>query len=103
MTELAQVLPVIAGVVAGIGWSTIGIWSKWKSNQDAAVDWIKLRKNLVIGAGTGVITYFYGLTQGGAPVINSIEAFAAAVATYFGLVVVVDKLLTRNDEVDMDE
>lgn len=96
--ELAQILPIIAGVVAGAGWSTVGIWSKWRSGLDASVDWIKLRKNLLIGLGTGIVTWGYSVSQGNVPLVTDLTTFIVAVVGYFSTVVIVDKILTKQEE-----
>lgn len=92
-------LPVLAGLAAGIGWSTIGVWQRWRENQDASVDWKRLRKNLVVGTGLGIITWGYAIFTGDAtPTIATVKDFVLAVGGYFPLVVIVDKLLAKHSE-----
>ena len=94
-------LPVMAAVLAGLGWSTVGIWSRWRSGIDAEIDLGKLKKNVIIGAVTGIVTWGYTVaqaTQGDvAPLLNTVPAFIAAVAAYFPIIVIVDKLLIRKE------
>ena len=93
------ILPVIAAVLAGLGWSTVGIWSKWRSGSDINIDLGKLRKNVIIGTVVGAVSWGYVISQGDAvPVILTIEAFIAAIIGYFPIIVVVDKLLVKKDE-----
>jgi len=97
-------LPVMAAVLAGLGWSTVGIWSRWRSGIDAEIDLGKLKKNVIIGAVVGVVSWGYLIAQGDvAPAIASIEAFIAAIALYFPIIVVVDKLLIRKEELEEAE
>jgi len=91
--------PVGAAILAGIGWSTLGIWNKWRNNEDAQIDYTKVRKNVIIGSGIGVVTYGYALSTGDAnPIIGTFQDFVLATAAYFPLVVIVDKILNRNEE-----
>ena len=91
-------LPVMAAVLAGLGWSTVGIWSRWRSGIDAEIDLGKLKKNVIIGAVTGVITWGYTIAQGDTSVLlSTVPAFVAAIGTYFPIIVIVDKLLIRKD------
>ncbi len=97
-------LPVMAAVLAGLGWSTVGIWSRWRSGLDAEIDLGKLKKNVIIGAVTGIITWGYLVAQGDvAAVLDTVPAFIAAVAAYFPIIVIVDKLLIRKDPEDEDD
>ncbi len=95
-------LPVIAAVLAGLGWSTVGIWSRWRSGIDAQIDLGKLKKNIIIGTVVGAATWGYTVSQGDvAPIIGTVETFVAAIGAYFPIIVVVDKLLVRKDtEID---
>ena len=105
MTEVTNiVLPIIAGIVAGISWSMLGLWSKYRSTGEKSIDRDKMKKNLLVGAGTGFASYIYALGTGTAiPLISSFEGFVAAAGAYFTLVVVVDKLLIARDDVLTDE
>lgn len=99
-SELAFVLPAVAGVTAGLVWSLLGLWSKWRSgSDDATVDYKKLRKNVIVGAGTGIAAYLVGIA-GGTDVgaINSFDTFVIGVGAYFPLVVAADKLLVKKEE-----
>jgi hypothetical protein len=88
--------PVTAAIIAGLGWSTLGIWNHWRNNEDSTIDFKKLRKNIIIGAGIGVVTWGYGAVNGqGTEIINTLPQFATAIAAYFPIVVVVDKILNR--------
>ena len=105
MTEVTNiVLPIVAGIVAGISWSMLGLWSKYRSTGEKSIDRDKMKKNLLVGAGTGFASYIYALGTGTAiPFISSFEGFVAAAGAYFTLVVVVDKLLIARDDVLTDE
>ena len=93
------ILPVIAAVLAGLGWSTVGIWSKWRSGNDLTIDLGKLKKNIIVGVVVGAVTWGYTISQGDvAPLITTAELFIAAIVSYFPIIVVVDKLLVRKDE-----
>jgi len=95
------VLPVIAAVLAGLGWSTVGIWSRWRSGIEAQVDLGKLKKNIVIGTVIGIVTWGYSVAQGDImPILGTVELFIGAVAAYFPIIVIVDKLLIRKDPED---
>ena len=99
MVEILFALPVLAGVAAGLTWSLLGIWSKYKSSGFEGIDISKLKKNIVVGAGTGVATWVYSTLAGDiTPVITSVTTFILVAGSYFPLVVVVDKLLTRKEE-----
>jgi len=88
-----------AAVLAGVGWSTLGIFNKWRNNEDAEIDWGKVRKNVIIGSGLGVVTFGYGLVTGEAdPIIDTGKAFILAVGAFFPLIVIVDKILNRTEE-----
>lgn len=92
-------LPVIAAVLAGLGWSTVGIWSKWRSGNSISIDTGKLKKNIIVGVVIGAVTWGYTISQGDTvPLITTAEMFIAAIVAYFPIIVVVDKLLVRKDE-----
>ena len=95
---LEIIAPVAAAVLAGVAWNTIGIWEAWRNHEDAEVDWKKVRKNAIIGAGLGLATWGYALTLGSEQLISTVKEFVLAVAGYFPLVVVVEKLLNRPDK-----
>ena len=90
--------PIGAAILAGIGWSTLGIFNKWRNNQDAEIDTGKLKKNVIIGGALGAVTYGYAISQGDSSVITTMNQFIIAVAGYFPIVVIVDKILNRNSE-----
>ncbi len=93
------VLPVLAAVAAGLGWSTVGIWSKWRSGGDAEIDTKKLRKNVIVGAVVGFVSWGYLIAQGNtSPLITDIPTLIAAIMIYFPIIVIVDKLLVKADE-----
>ena len=93
------VLPVIAAVLAGLGWSTVGIWSKWRSGNEVTIDIGKLKKNVIVGVVIGAVTWGYTVSQGDvAPVISTIQTFIAAITAYFPIIVIVDKLLVKKDD-----
>ena len=96
---LSVVLPVLSGVVAGVSWSMLGLWSKYRSGGGNSIDTGKLKKNLAVGAGTGFATYVYAIaTNASIPIIDSFAGFVAAAGAYFTLVVIVDKLLVAKED-----
>jgi len=93
------IAPIGAAILAGVAWSTLGIWNRWRGNQDAEIDWSKVKKNVIIGSGLGVATFGYGIVTGEVDVvIDTGKAFILAVAVYFPLIVVVDKILNKKEE-----
>lgn len=96
------IAPIGAAVLAGIGWSTLGIFNRWRNNNGADIDTDKLKKNVAIGAGLGIVTFGYALTQDESSVINTLNDFILAIAAYFPLVVIVDKILNRNTQEDLE-
>lgn len=102
MSELSLVAVVLSAIIAGLGWSTLGIWQKFRIGEGAAPEGKKLAKNIIIGAGLGIATFAYSVATGEAtPVINSTQDFFVAVGLYFPLIVLVDKIIakTSNEEV----
>ncbi len=98
---LIEILPLLAaGIVAGLGWSTVGVWSRYKSGLDSTIDYVKLKKNVIIGGVTGTVASIYALTQGSVNGITGIETFALAVIALFPIVILVDKLLTKKEDPD---
>lgn len=102
MSEITSIgLPILAGLVAGITWSMLGLWSKYRSNGDKSIDYSKMKKNLLVGAGTGFASYIYAIaTNASIPIIGDFAGFVAAAGAYFTLVVVVDKLLIAREDID---
>ena len=100
MNEVTNILlPLLAGAVAGISWSMIGLWAKYRSNGEKSIDSGKLKKNLAVGAGTGFASYIYAIaTNASIPFIDDFTGFVAAAGTYFTLVVIVDKLLVAKED-----
>jgi len=93
------VLPVLAAVAAGLGWSTVGIWSKWRSGGEAEIDYGKLKKNIIVGAVVGFVSWGYLIAQGNmSPIITDVASLIAAIMIYFPIIVIVDKLLVKADE-----
>ena len=105
MNEITTILlPLLAGAVAGISWSMIGVWSKYRTNGEKAIDGSKLRKNLAVGAGTGFASYIYAiLTNASLPTITDFGSFVLAAGGFFTLVVLVDKLLVAKEDPIDDE
>ena len=105
MNEITTILlPLLAGAVAGISWSMLGVWSKYRSGGEKSLDGSKLRKNLAVGAGTGFASYIYAIaTNTSIPSIDSFAGFVAAAGAYFVLVVLVDKLLVAKEDPIDDE
>jgi hypothetical protein len=96
MSELSVLAVVLAAVIAGLGWSTLGIWQRFRSGESAAPDGKKLAKNLIIGVGLGIATFAYTTAVGdAAPVIDSTQDFFVAVGLYFPLIVLVDKIIAK--------
>jgi len=91
--------PISAAIASAIGWNVIGVWEKWRNDEKADIDWGKVKKNVAIGAGLGVATYGYAVATGQAePLVNSAQTWFMAVATYFPLVVIVEKIIAKKKE-----
>jgi len=105
MNELTTIgIPVLAGVVAGVAWSMLGLWSKYRSGGETSIDLGKMKKNLAVGAGTGFASYIYALlTSASIPSITDFPSFVIAAGGFFTLVVLVDKLLVARPDVISDE
>ena len=105
MNEITTIgLPILAGIVAGISWSMLGIWSKYRSGGESSIDTGKMKKNLAVGAGTGVASYIYAiLTNATLPTITDFGSFVLAAGGFFTLVVLVDKLLVAKEDPIDDE
>lgn len=105
MSEITNIaLPILAGVIAGVSWSMLGLWSKYRSGGGKSIDTDKLKKNLLVGAGTGFASYIYAIaTNASIPMVDSFAGFVAAAGAYFTLVVVVDKLLIAKEDILDDE
>lgn len=96
MSELSVAAVVLASVFAGLGWSTLGIWQKFRLGEGVAPNGRKIAKNIIIGVGLGIATYAYTSATGdSAPVIGSTQDFFVAVGLYFPLVVLVDKIIAK--------
>lgn len=95
-----EFLPLIAAaVIAGIGWNTVGIFSRWRSGIEAAIDWSKVKRNAIIGAVLGVVGWALGSIDAVAiPSITGPETFVAAIAAYFPLIVLADKIFTPKED-----
>lgn len=95
-----EFLPLIAAaILAGISWSTVGVFSLYKNGLDSTINWLKVRKNVIIGTVLGIVGWGLGVVDKvGIPAINSPEAFIVAVAAYFPLVVLADKLFTKKEK-----
>ena len=92
------IAPLGAAIIAGISWSTLGIFNKWRSGKDSTIDAKKLRKNVVIGIILGAATMGYGVYTGEASsLITTANGFITAVAAYFPTVVIVDKLFNKKE------
>jgi len=95
--EIAIALATLgAAVLAGISWNTLGIWQVYRDKGFVAVDWLKVRKNVVIGVILGVIGYGASLADAvSIPVIWNFESFILAVIAFFPLIVVAEKIFTK--------
>jgi len=95
--EIAVALATLgAAVLAGISWNTLGIWQVYRDRGFVAVDWLKVRKNVVIGTILGVIGYGASLSDAVAiPMIWNLESFVIAVIAFFPLIVVAEKIFTK--------
>jgi len=85
-----------AAVLAGISWNTLGIWQVYRDKGLAAVDWLKVRKNVIIGVILGIIGY--GASLSGAidiPGITDFNTFILAVIAFFPLIVVAERIFTK--------
>lgn len=92
--EIAIALATLgSAVLAGISWNTLGIWQVYRDKGFVAVDWLKVRKNVVIGIILGVIGYGVSLTDTVAiPVIWNFDSFILAVIAFFPLVIIAEKI-----------
>jgi len=97
--EIVALTTIAAAIVAGISWNTLGIWTKWREDEDSSIEWSRVKKNVIIGAIIGIIAYGIQI-QAGDPsvVIASINAFVIAVVGFFPLVVVADKIFNKKSE-----
>jgi len=101
MSEFDIILPVVSAVLAGLGWSTVGIWAKWRSGKTVEIDLGKLKKNVIVGAVVGVVAYAYASTSGDvSPVITTAQGMFLAIASYFPVIILVDKLLVKHGSED---
>ncbi len=104
MSEFDIILPVVSAVLAGLGWSTVGIWAKWRSGKTVDIDLGKLKKNVIIGAVIGAVAFVYGSVNGDFnPVITTTQAFFISAASYFPIIVLVDKLLVKHGSEEEEE
>jgi len=87
-----------AAVTAGISYNTLGIWKRYREGGDAAIDWAKVKKNVIIGSVLGVIGWGVSLTkQLPIPEVASVDSFALAVIGFFPLIVVADAIFTNHE------
>lgn len=96
MTYEIALYTVLAAVVAGISWNTLGVWQKWRNSEDSEIDWDRVKKNVIIGAILGIIAYSVQISGGiEASIALTIEGFIIAVVGFFPLIVVADKIFNR--------
>ena len=99
--EIAIALATIgAAVLAGISWNTLGIWQVYRDKGFDAVDWLKVRKNVIIGVILGVIGY--GASLSGAieiPAVSDFNSFILTVIAFFPLIVVAERIFTNKKPV----
>ena len=95
--EIAIALATIgAAVLAGISWNTLGIWQVYRVQGLSAVDWLKVRKNVIIGAILGIIGYGASLSDVlPLPVIVDLNTFVLAVIAFFPAIVIAERIFTR--------
>jgi len=95
--EIAIALATIgSAVLAGIAWNTLGIWQVYREKGGAAVDWLKVRKNVIIGIVLGIIAYGVSLSEALAiPPISDLDSFILAVIAFFPIIIVADKIFTK--------
>ncbi len=92
-------LILAASIVAGISWNTIGIWQKYKELGSASIDWLKVRKNVVIGTVLGFIGYTLTITEAVTiPAITSLDTFLLAVIAFFPFIVIAERVFARKAE-----
>lgn len=96
---LQAVLLLGASIVAGICWNTLGIWQKYKEEGLKTIDWLKVRKNVIIGIVLGVIAYSLTITDV-IPVdpIVGLNSFILAVIAFFPFIVIAERIFTRRQE-----
>jgi len=97
MTYEVAFVTIAAFVLAGISWNTLGIWQKWRNGaSDASIDWIRVRKNVIIGIVLGIIAYGVKVSSGEpGVVVASVDDFVGTVITAFPLVVIADKIFNK--------
>ena len=97
---LLQALIILAASVsAGVLWNTLGIWQKYKETGAKGIDWLKVRKNTIIGVALGVIGYALTLSDAVTiPEIQGLNSFILAVIAFFPFVVIAERVFTRKQE-----
>ena len=94
--ELALIASIGAAVLAGISWNTLGIWQKYRDDVKAKVDWVKVQKNVLIGAILGVIAFGISLTEAIPQLaITGVESFIGATIAFFPLIIIAEKIFTK--------
>ncbi len=99
-----------AALIAGVSFNTLGIWKKYRELGEKAIDWAKVKKNVIIGSVLGVIAYGVSLADKEnniIPAINDLETFVLAVIAFFPAIVIADAIFANHgkqaeDEVDFD-
>ena len=97
--EIIALTTIAAAILAGISWNTLGIWTKWREDQDSTIEWSRVKKNVIIGAIIGAIAYGIQIQAGDPEVaIGSINGFVMAVVGFFPLIVVADKIFNKKSD-----
>lgn len=99
---MAEVLPlqvllvIFASITAGVLWNMVGIWQKYKEEGLTAIDWLKVRKNVIVGSIVGFGGYVVLLDEGvPLPEITTFNTFLLAIVAFFPFVVIADRIFTR--------
>ena len=98
--EIIALTTIVAFVLAGVSWNTLGIWQKWRGGVSSKVDWDRVKKNVIIGIVLGVIAYGIKVSQTGdgsdVPIVlASIDDFVLTITAAFPLVILADKIFNR--------
>jgi len=92
------IAPLGAAIIAGVSWSTLSIFNKWRSGKGNTIDKDKLKKNVILGTILGFATMGYGVYTGEVTtLITTASGFIAAIAAYFPLIVIVEKLFIKKE------
>lgn len=95
----AFILPLLAALVASLGWNLFGIYSQWRKTGSTKLNTQKLIKGIIIGIVIGIVAFGVQVVNDEDAIaeINSGNAFVIAVAAYFPFIVIVEKLFAQRE------